>query len=168
MSQRPGRRADVAARRADVLRLRIQHRPYAEIAAELGISASTARTDYQRGLEAYVAEQRASAATARERELAKLDALELEAWKVLTARHLSVSNGQVVTVEQADGSVEQLLDDGPVLAAMDRLLKVATRRARLLGLDAPVKVEVSDAVDQAIMKLAGELAAMSAPEGTSA
>jgi hypothetical protein len=35
-----------------------------------------------------------------------------------------------------------LLDDAPVLAAVDRLLKVQERRAKLLGLDVPVKRQV--------------------------
>ncbi|MFC6575537.1 hypothetical protein ACFQBS_02020 [Planomonospora parontospora] len=34
------------------------------------------------------------------------------------------------------------LDHGAVLAAMDRVLKIMDRRARLLGLDAPARHEV--------------------------
>ena len=54
----------------------------------------------------------------------------------------------------------ELLDDGPVLQAVDRLLKIADRRAKLLGLDAPKRVEVSDGtpdLDAAVRELEAEL-----------
>jgi hypothetical protein len=35
-----------------------------------------------------------------------------------------------------------LEDDAPVLAAVDRLLRIQERRAKLLGLDAPVRADV--------------------------
>lgn len=170
-------RAEVAARRARVLVFRIEQRPYAEIAAELGISESTARTDYQRALERYAAEQRETAHVARDRELAKLDEMERACWKVLRTRHVTVQHGKIVgkftgfathpdtgaTFLNGDGEpiplYEEIEDDAPVLAAVDRLVRIAARRATLQGLDAPVKVEVSDATDQAIRDLAAELAA---------
>lgn len=150
-----GRNAQVAARRADVLRMRIERRPYREIAAKHGITESTARTDYQRGLDAYVAEQRVLAATAVELEEAKLDQLEEACWEVLRAKHYTVSNGKLIYL--AD---EPLEDDGPVLQAADRLLRIAQRRAALRGFDAPAKVEVDVARAAEIRKLAADLAAL--------
>lgn len=54
-------------------------------------------------------------------------------------------------------------DDAPVLAACMTLLKIAERRAKLLGLDAPVKkileVESGDGVDERIAGLLAKLAA---------
>lgn len=35
---------------------------------------------------------------------------------------------------------EELLDSGPVLAALDRVLRIQERRAKLLGINAPKKV----------------------------
>jgi hypothetical protein len=151
-------RADVAARRAEVLRLRIACKPYAEIAAQLGIKPSTARADYRIGLENYAAEQRASAHLNVDRELAKLDQMEAAVTKVLEAKHYTVSNGTLICHGNAP-----LEDDAHVLAAVDRLVKIAQRRARLLGLDAPVEIRVSDAVDAEIAALAAQIAQLPPP-----
>lgn len=75
----------------------------------------------------------------------RLDRLESAALKVLERHHITVNNGRVITV---DG--EPLLDDAPVLAAIDRLVKIEAERVRngealrrLLGLDMPVKVDAT-------------------------
>ncbi|GAA2395473.1 hypothetical protein GCM10010404_61300 [Nonomuraea africana] len=63
---------------------------------------------------------------------------------------MTVSQGRVVRLGQPfidddgnaavdDGRGEPLEDDAPVLAAIDRMLKIQERRAKLLGLDIPVK-----------------------------
>lgn len=169
-------RALIAQRRTRVLAMRIEERTYAEIAAELGISESVAQQDYRRAIEQCRGELAATVAQARTLELARLAAMEREVWAVLRRRHLVVSNGRVVRrfvgVERdedgierldPDGKVipvfEELEDDAPILQAVDRLERISARRARLLGLDAPVKVEVSDEVDAEITRLAAELAA---------
>lgn len=86
-------------------------------------------------------------------EAERLDDMQLEALGVLRAEHVLVSGGAVVreVVLGDDGrpvinavtglpvSVP-IRDDGPRLAAIDRLLKIQERRARLLGLDKPTKV----------------------------
>ena len=155
------RRADVAARRAEVLRLRTEQRPTAEIAAKLGITPNQVRVDYHRALEAYSAEQHATAGLAVARELAKLDQLEHVVYEVLRRQHWTVSNGKLIY--HGDKPLE---DDAPVLAAADRLVKIAQRRARLLGLDAPVEVRVSSEVDAAIMALSAQIGALPpAPSG---
>ncbi|WP_329592139.1 hypothetical protein OG195_27320 [Streptomyces sp. NBC_01362] len=74
----------------------------------------------------------------RSLELTRLDALYVAATEVLEREHVTVSNGRVVDLHGAP-----IPDDGPVLAAIDRLLKIQERRARLLGLDAPVKRDIS-------------------------
>lgn len=78
-----------------------------------------------------------------EGELLRLDEFEQRARQVLTRHHITVNNGRVISV---DG--EPLQDDGPVLAAIDRLIKIEDARRRnnesqrkLLGLDAPTKVD---------------------------
>ena len=71
-----------------------------------------------------------------------------------------VQNGRVV--RDADG---RTIDDPmPRLAAIDRIVRVMERRARLLGLDAPAKtdVRVSDVLDEQIQQLAAELGFMAA------
>jgi hypothetical protein len=78
-----------------------------------------------------------------EGELVRLNELEERAKQVLDRHHITVNNGRVIAV---DG--EPLQDDGPVLAAIDRLIKIEDARRKnnaeqrkLLGLDAPTKVD---------------------------
>jgi len=145
----------IEQRRSRVLAMRVEQRPYAEIAAELGVSEDVARQDYQRAVEARRTALDANRDTAVAIETAKLDALEQAAWQVLKARHITVQHGKIVRDED-DKPIE---DDAPVLAAIDRLVKIAERRARLRGYDAPTKVEVDDARRAQIEAYAAELAA---------
>jgi len=155
---RPGfrRSADVAARRARVLELSNEHVPDPEIAALLGIAPSTVRSDRHRALEAASAERNANAHLLVAAELAKLDQMEQAVWSVLRARHVTVSGGKIVQDENG----ETLLDDGPVLQATDRLVKIAARRATLLGLDAParsrIEVITPEMVEAEIARLEAE------------
>jgi hypothetical protein len=170
------RQADVAERRARILQLRIEQRTWAEIAATLGVTQHPAQVDYQRALEAFGRQQAEHAPSARDLEMAKLDALEAAAWRVLRTRHITVQHGKIVgrytgvakdpetgaVVRDGAGEAipvfEEIEDDAPVLQAIDRLVRIAQRRATLTGIDAPAKVEVSDARRAAIEQLAGELA----------
>ncbi len=45
-----------------------------------------------------------------------------------------------------EGEETELTDDGPALDAIRTLLRIAERRSKLLGLDAPVKVEAEGEV----------------------
>ncbi|MFD5058244.1 hypothetical protein [Streptomyces sp. NPDC058394] len=142
-----------AQRDAEAARLRSKGWTYPRIAAELGFNHKA---------DAYNAVKRVLDETVREAgddlralELDRLDGMYAAAMEVLEREHVTVSNGKVVTL---DG--EPLPDDGPVLQAIDRLLRIQERRARLLGLDAPVKrdVTLSDERVAAIEALAEELA----------
>ena len=46
--------------------------------------------------------------------------------------------------------VKPLLDDAPVLRAVDTLLRIAARRARLLGLDAPAQLDIGGAMESVV------------------
>ncbi|MGW0587444.1 hypothetical protein [Streptosporangium sp. NPDC002607] len=139
---------DVAARDAQACRLRAQNLTYQQIADQLGLaSKSSAYEAVQRALKETVAEP---AEELRQLELMQLDELARAARGVLEARHYVVSHGKIVRLGQPfinddgaaevdDGRGEPLADDAPVLAAIDRLLRIQERRARLLGLDIPVK-----------------------------
>ena len=75
-------------------------------------------------------------------ELAKLDSLERRYHVIMEKHHVYVSaSGKVVY----DGD-ERLEDDGPLMKAMDGLLRVADRRAKLLGLNAPTRSELTAVV----------------------
>ena len=129
-----------------------------------------------------------------QKELDKLDALEGAGWMVLESLHYVVNQGEVVYVypdeqpdfvkrgwarpkldEQTRAALddkreamqrEPLTDNKPVLDAIIALLKIAERRAKLLGLDAPVKkqIEVSTGVgvDDRIAAVFGQLAQLAA------
>jgi len=142
-----------AQRDAEAARLRARGLTYQQIADELGwTSRGDAHHAVQRALEATVKE---AADEVRAIELDRLDTLYRAALAVLEAEHFTVSNGRVVSL---DGS-GPLPDTGPVLAAIDRLLKIQERRSKLLGLDAPSKAAISITPDRlaAIEAMAEEL-----------
>jgi hypothetical protein len=127
------RTPETAQRDADAARLRGRGWSYRRIAAELGIDVHTAHDAVQRALKAIVEEP---AQEVRQLELERLDAMYDAVMKVLETKHFTVSQGRLIKIDE-----EPLEDDAPVLAAVDRLLKIQARRAALLGLDAPTKVE---------------------------
>jgi hypothetical protein len=148
------RTVETAERDAAAARLRSRGRTYAQIAEELGLSGKQVAFDcVQRAIKAIVKEP-ATEALAIELErldldLIRLEELETEARTVMRRNHLTVSHGKVISTANPDtGKEEPLLDDGPVLQAIDRLVRIeeargrnSDRRARLLGLNAPTRVD---------------------------
>ena len=89
-------------------------------------------------------------------ELAKVEMVERKFLEIIERHHAHVSaSGKVVY--DADG--KQIVDDGPVIQALAGYLKAGERRAKLLGLNAPVKHEVItlDYIDAEIQRLEREL-----------
>jgi hypothetical protein len=145
--------------------LRAEGWTYERIAGELHFShRDVARRAVERALAVAVREP---ADELRQIELIRLDSLWLQAMAVLQAKHVTVSNGRVVTIDR-NGEKVPVVDDAPVLQAIDRLLKIMERRAKLLGLDAPAKVEVMslDRVDAEIERLERELGTLGAKPET--
>lgn len=151
------RTPETAERDAQAAHLRAKGWSYRRIAAEMDYSTpSSVFEAVQRALDAIPAEP---AEDVKRFELERLDAMYAAAMEVLERRHVHVSGGKVVLqiteyARDDDGNilldddgrpmaakVEQLEDDAPVLAAIDRLLKIQARRAALLGLDAERKVD---------------------------
>lgn len=152
----------ITQRDADAANLRARGWTYQRVANELGYSnASGAFKAVQRALKASVREANDTAITL---ELDALDAMANAAWEVLDRNHITISQGRVVTIDGVP-----VPDDAPVLAAIDRLLKIQERRAKLRGLDAPTtsKVEVitESTVDAAIAQLEAELDERASTEG---
>lgn len=146
------RTLDTARRDAAAADLRAKGRTYQQIADELGFcDRGEAHHAVDRALTAVVREP-ARAVLHFELErldagLARLDSLEAEARKVLTARHIMVNNGHVIN---HPSSGEPMEDDGPILQAVDRLLKIeesrrriGERRAKLTGIEAAVKIDAT-------------------------
>lgn len=160
------RSADTAQRDAAAARLRSDGQTYQAIADLLGFGdPSTARAAVERALAAVIQEP---AGELRTLELDRLDRMYREVLAVLEREHVTVSNGKVVSKvvgyevddegnerRNADGERlpiwEVVLDDAPVLAAVDRMLKIQERRAKLLGLDAETKVNLSGGVTYEIV-----------------
>jgi hypothetical protein len=89
----------------------------------------------------------------RDNHLERLEQLGEEALKILRTRHLVINAGTVV-VDPATG--ERLIDDGPSLAAIDRLIKINESSRKLLGLDAAQKAEHAVQVQYTVAGIADE------------
>ncbi|MGI8530938.1 MAG: hypothetical protein ACR2KO_15845 [Geodermatophilaceae bacterium] len=154
------RTVESAKRDAEAARLRSRGRTYPQIAEELGYSdRGAAHHAVARVFDGFKVEARDLLI---KMELDKLDMMTRAVIDVLEAKHYTVSDGRIVHIGDKDDPDRRVLDDGPVLQAVDRLLKISDRRAKLLGLDAPKRVEVSDTtpdLDAAVRDLAAELAA---------
>jgi hypothetical protein len=89
----------------------------------------------------------------RDIEIGKLDLLEEKLWMMVDENYYTVSNGQVVIFETG----EPVPDIDPVLKIIDRILKVAERRSKLLGLDKPIRVDATvtqvDSMDRELMEM---------------
>ena len=92
---------------------------------------------------------------ARQAALHKYELWEQEALRVLAKEHPVVSWGRLIP---------GLVDDGPKLQAIDRLLKIERRRAEIMGYDAPKRKELTviseSMIDAEIARLEAELAEM--------
>lgn len=122
------------ARRAECFKMRMQGHTFPDIATQLGYnSKQSAWSDYQAALRDARDEYTDDLTELRAFELARLDAIAKRAWEYDTT-----------------GDIK----------ALDVLLKVADRRARLLGLDQPVKHELSmSLIDAEIARLDAIIAA---------
>lgn len=150
-------RVDAAHRDAQALELRAAGATYRQIAQRLGVSVSTAHECVTRGPDRT---RREPAEQLRELELERLDRLQVEATEVLAAQHVVIQAGKVVVDKQG----QPYRDHGPTLAAIRTLLQVQESRRKLLGLDAPVKVDAKIlTVDQMDARI-GELEALLAAE----
>lgn len=143
---------------AEAARLRGEGLSYTAIGKRLGISRSHAWEAVRRAFRDTLTEP---AEQARAVELARLEALHDKAMEILESQHVTVSNGQIVRL---DG--QPLPDSGPVLAAINTLVKVSESRRKLLGIDAPAKMELTlEAINAALAATDADLAAARAETG---
>lgn len=132
----------VAERRERVLSMWAAGYSFADIAAALNVTEAVVRQDKHRAMKSYVDYQRQPVEELRARELASLDKAQRVADAVMDRDHVAHSNGRVVKLEdEVTGELTTVIDDGPKLAAIDRVVKISESRRKLLGEDAPSKVE---------------------------
>lgn len=139
-----------AQRDAEAVRMRSRGATYQRIADALGYGS---RYNARRAVERALAEIPADAVDELRRLAAeRLDYLTRKAFEVLDATHYVHTPGGKL-VHGPDG--RPLLDPMPVLHAIDRLLRIDERRARLFGLDAPARdwEPTIDEIDAAIAEL---------------
>ena len=115
--------------------LRVLGLTYQQIGDRLGYSRQAA---YQAVERAIADIPRMATEELRTIELEKLDDLERKLRMILQRKHYKVSaSGKVVY----DSTGEPVTDSGPEIQAIMGILKVIDKRAKLLGLDAPVKTQ---------------------------
>jgi hypothetical protein len=150
------RTIDQARVDTEAAELRAQRLTYPQIAAKQGCSVSTA---YQRVRRAIASVPYEAVEELRRVELESLDELEQRVREVLVRAHVKIDHGRVIRDEDTGAP---MLDDAPVLAAAQQLLRIKDMRAKLTGAYAPTKSAVTviteDAVDAAIRDLESELA----------
>lgn len=132
-------------REMQALQLRKAGASYRTIGRQLGISHEQARRDVEQAL-SYIRDDVAQdARKLRDLELARLDDNLLKVQDYIQGERVLVRDGNGNPILKPDGSdyVYEVRRFAPatVLAAIDRMLKISERRARLLGLDMPVKYE---------------------------
>ncbi|MEY9876628.1 hypothetical protein ABH931_006138 [Streptacidiphilus sp. MAP12-33] len=130
-------------RDAEFLRLRKRGLAYRAIAAETGYDVKTVHEAVKNAMAAITEEP---AQEVRQLELERLDDMWMAVMQVLEAKHFKVSDGRLVRLGD-----EPLEDDAPVLAAVDRLLRIQERRSKLLGLDSAQRVDMSGGVTYEIV-----------------
>jgi hypothetical protein len=133
---------EAQTRDAQAFRLRSKGATLDEIAVALGYyDRSHVRRQIKKHLETIVPP---AANEYRQIMDAQLDELYRRALAVMDTEHFTVSHGQIVYSPGTEfaGDPVPLTDDSPVLAAMDRILKIQQRRAALWGLDAPAQQRI--------------------------
>jgi hypothetical protein len=162
---RADRQTVAARRRAQVLQARLTGASFEDIGRQLGVSDTRAHQLYVDALRRTVQEP---ADQLREAEAQRLDLLQLTATRILHGEHVLVQGGRPVLDPQ---SGRPYTDDGPTLAAAGLLLRISESRRKLLGLDAPARVDAQvrgevyslTAIDAELARLQGELAALDSP-----
>ena len=133
MAASKAQQAETANRRDQACKLRMAGASYDDIARQLRYaSRGAAYTDITRALERNVVQLGQTAEVLRQQELERLDRLQLALWQQAMA--------------------------GDTRSA-ETVLRIMDRRARVLGLDAPARVEILtlDAIDEEIRRLEAEL-----------
>jgi transcriptional regulator with XRE-family HTH domain len=150
-------RAETAELRAEAYRLKLRGMTDRQAGAQMGVSHTTIQNWTKQEADERVLPL---ADELRKVQLERLGEMRQSALDVLERIHYAVSHGKVV--EDPDGG--PLEDSAPRLAAIDRLLRVEERIAKLMGLDAPTRSEIEARVEQKPEELLAKIAAARAAQ----
>jgi hypothetical protein len=168
-----------AERDHDALALKVKGWSLQKIASELGYASRGAVSTAIR--RAFRDLPLAGVEDEKRLDLERIDRLIESAWEVMEREHVAYSNGQVIRRRTGEAELdeaglerlddkgrtiplyEEVLDDGPLLASIDRIRSLLERRAKIIGYDAParsrIEVITEDVVDAELKALAEEIAA---------
>lgn len=156
--------------------LRGQGYSFQRIADELGFASKGHA--HEAVMRAYAEIPSEETEQAKRLDLERIDRLIEHAWAIMLRDHVTVSQGRVVGKRigwerDDDGSIirdgegnpvglyEDVLDDGPALAAIRELRGLLERRAKIIGYEAPararVEVVTSDMIEAEIARLEAEV-----------
>lgn len=135
--------AAIIERQKQALELRKAGASYRRIGDQLGISHEQARRDIEGALALHREDVASSADGLRALEVARLDDTLYKLQLYLNGEPQYDAAGKFLNTKR--------FAPATVMAAIDRTLKVMERRAKLLGLDKPIKVEHSGDNDNPIL-----------------
>lgn len=143
----PGRTEQAAINKARAMKLRLLGWSFQRIADELGLAKSTVYGYVSEQLEELRKERAELGDKVRDMELAKLDDWDNRLYALIEGDPVPCECpkcGVEVTCPECDEpiTVGQRVDGKELRETIDRLAKLAERRAKLLGIDAPEKIEV--------------------------
>ena len=139
--------------RARITELRFQNVSFREIAEELGVSVGYIYSEYKEVEKSWRAIARTSMDDLKARELAKLDAIEAEAWKAWQRSCDAATKQREEYEYQSDGNRRRkkgtLFRDDSIgnPKFLDVIAKCIDRRCKLLGLDPDVGSSIPDTPD---------------------
>lgn len=142
---KPSQDITLADRDAQILALKRQDLSFQQIADRLGISRAAAHRGFHRALPRITEPQ---ATAYRAEHLARLELRREVVMDVLNSRHVTISNGHVISeivgTDQETGKPiygDPYEDDGVVMAASAELGRIDDQEAKLLGLYAKTETE---------------------------
>jgi hypothetical protein len=134
------RTPETAQRDAEAARLRGEGLTLREIAEHLGYGHISSVDE---AIARAYRDLAGPAKLSRERRTSELDMLWEYAQEIVDRRHITVSNGKVITMRDPEtGEDIPLPDDGPRLQAITELRRINESRRKLDGDDAPSRVSV--------------------------
>jgi hypothetical protein len=127
--------AEVAEQQKNCYELRLRHHTLREISMMTGLSVGTVYNRINDEIDRVVSPYREQY---RVMERERLEGISRRLLDMMSKPHYLIKDGEVLTID-----VERVEDVAVTLACVDRFMKVQDRRARLEGLDAPIKVEAT-------------------------